>query len=173
MEVVKPFDPLLGLKTMLCYEDFGDRYEMATFGAERYSLWVKKSMDYYENRFFIKENGIFDMKVLPKIIVEVFTTNGFKTQSVQTVEEAFAVEREGKLPIFPSDCFSPKSYATGKISKTKQTYSIHHFAGSWLPRYVKLEHHFWQFLGLNDPNILTSFMKVVNNASRILNNRKF
>ena len=35
------------------------------------------------------------------------------------------------MEIYPIDYFCPKSFATGRINKTDNTYSIHHFDGSW------------------------------------------
>ena len=45
-------------------------------------------------------------------------------------------------------CFGPKSYATGEIHTTNHTFLIHHFAGSWIPKYERLEKKIWLFLGL-------------------------
>lgn len=33
--------------------------------------------------------------------------------------------------LYPKDYFCPKSYADGKIYKTRNTHTIHHFSGSW------------------------------------------
>ena len=33
--------------------------------------------------------------------------------------------------LYPHDVFCPKSHATGIISITEQTVTIHHFSGSW------------------------------------------
>jgi len=38
------------------------------------------------------------------------------------------------VELLPGACFSPKSWRTGKVHRTAQTYAIHHFAGSWLSR---------------------------------------
>ena len=53
VEVVRPFDSLLGLKTMLCWQKGCDGLEVATFGAEKGSKWVNECLDYYQNREFI------------------------------------------------------------------------------------------------------------------------
>ena len=50
--------------------------------------------------------------------------------------------------VLPYDYFSPKSYVTGKIEKTNNTYSIHHFAGTWLPWYCRMEKKICSILGL-------------------------
>jgi len=168
VEVLRTFDPLLGLRTMMCYEDFGDRYEMATFGVEKESAWVKQALAYYDNRPFVREDGSCDMKVVPKIVVEVFEQQGIEIRNVNSLEQAMEAEKADYIPVFSSDYFSPKSYATGKVTTTAQTFSIHHFAGSWLPDYVKWEHAFWNFLGLNDPNILMRVVKMKKKLKALL-----
>jgi hypothetical protein len=41
------------------------------------------------------------------------------------------VFRDNPLEIFPMDYFSPKNTRTLALEMTKNTYSIHHFNGSW------------------------------------------
>ena len=149
VEVVKPFDPFLQLDTMLCFENSKDgRLEVAAFGAEKNADWIKNCLDYYENKHFVKENGNFDTKVLPAIIRDCLLNNNYELTPVETVDQAEMCKRLNTLPVFPCDFFSPKSYATGVIEKTERTYSIHHFAGTWLPWYCRLEKKICSVLGV-------------------------
>lgn len=148
VEVVKTFDSFLHLKTMLCYENSADsRLEVAAFGVEKGSLWVKRCLEYYENRCFKKADGSFDTKVLPLIIRDCLRKNAYVLNSVETIRQAEACSGNA-IPVFPFDFFSPKSYVTGKIEKTERTCSIHHFAGTWLPWYCRLEKKICSALGL-------------------------
>ena len=47
--------------------------------------------------------------------------------------------------VFPPDYFSPKNYGTKQVTITGNTYSIHHFDGSWLTPSIK-EVGFWKYL---------------------------
>ena len=60
-----------------------------------------------------------------------------------------------KPTIFAQDFFSAKDYKTGKINRTKNTVSIHHFNASWVttPKVVRLEEKLWKFLHLPNFNI--------------------
>lgn len=148
VEVLKSFDDFLGLDTMLCYENSKDnRLEVAAFGAEKGAPWIKKCLDYYENRHFVNSDGHFDTKVLPAIIRDCLLSGGYILSCVDSVEQA-KKHKGANIPVFPCDYFSPKSYATGMIEKTERTYSIHHFAGSWLPWYCKLEKKICSILGI-------------------------
>lgn len=141
VEVLKPFDELLNLKTMICYENSNDkRLEVAAFGVEKHSAWIKACIDYYENRHFVKKDASLDTKVLPLIIRDVLTEYNYKLNPVNDPIAAFNSELcEKNIPVFPYFFFSPKSYSDGRIYKNRDTYAIHHFSGSWKPWYSRLE----------------------------------
>lgn len=154
VEVLKSFDALLSMDTMICFENSKDqRLEVAAFGVEKNSEWVHTCLSYYHNKSFIKEDGSFDTKVLPIIIRNCLVQNGFILESVKRIDEAMMCGSH-KIPVFPYYYFSPKSYATGKIECKEDTYCIHHFAGSWQPWFITVENKFWNRLGLFNPHIL-------------------
>lgn len=150
VEVLRPFDDLLDLKTMICFENSGDRrLEVAAFGVERHSPWVKACLDYYEGRHFVMADNGFDTKVLPIVIRDVLAERGYSLCAVDGKEAAFGVELTGRgIPVFPYTFFSPKSYSDGRIYRNKNTYSVHHFSGSWKPWYSRMEMRLCKMLGL-------------------------
>ena len=155
VEVLKSFDPLLELKSFMCWQNEMPGLEVAAMGSEKGAPWIKMCLDRYENRSFVKENGTFDMKVLPCVVEDVLRENAVSLPSVNSIIDAKEKEKNG-LPVFPFDFFSPKSYKTGKISITQNTYCVHHFAGSWYvaPAYVVLESKLWNFFGMKNLNVL-------------------
>lgn len=59
----------------------------------------------------------------PKLRTKVLKTHGLKLNgSFQNVED---------VAVYPTDYFCPLDYRTGKTVITPNTYSIHHFDGSW------------------------------------------
>jgi len=90
---------------------------------------MKKLLDYYQNRSFIKEDGKFDIRPLPMIFDE-------------TANQIFSYKRNGKfqiindqgISIYPFDFFSPKNVYLNKFKRTVNTVAIHHFDGSWIER---------------------------------------
>ncbi|MCQ2082678.1 MAG: glycosyl transferase [Lachnospiraceae bacterium] len=119
VEVLKPFDDLLDRSYFFGREHTPDRIdashivEAATFGAEPRLPLIKKCLDYYEGRNFrISENAV-DTTVLPHIMANVFA-------------------KENVLKdLLPMDYFSPKNTRTQIVEATANTYSVHHFNGSW------------------------------------------
>lgn len=149
VEVLKPFDFFLQYNTMLCFENSKDsRLEVAAFGAEKGAEWIGACLDYYENRHFVNADGSFNTKVLPAVIRDCLKESGFVINPI-TSPDYIKNYSNKKIPVLPYDYFSPKSYATGKIEKTENTYSVHHFAGTWLPWYCRLEKKVCSMLGIS------------------------
>ena len=146
VEVLRSYDEFLQLDTMLCYENSGKgKLEVAAFGVKEKSEWVGKCLDYYKNRSFIKSDGSYDMKVLPYVIRDCLYESEFGLVNVNSITDALSVGNKS-IPVFPFDFFSPKSYDTGKIEQTFNTYSIHHFAGTWVSKSDKLHLVLWRLI---------------------------
>lgn len=117
VEVLKPFDDLLNRKYFFGCEHTPDRIEnqnsieAATFGAEKDLPFLKKVMEYYERHDFIDDDGYMDTTTLPTVLARKL--------------------KGANLEILPMDFFSPKNTRTLELQITKNTYSVHHFNGSW------------------------------------------
>lgn len=166
VEVVKSFNPFLNLHTMIGYENSkGGGLEVAAFGVEKHSEWVKTCLDYYNTRDFVNENGSFNVQALPGVIRRCLERNGFKLCDVADLQEVQLRTTNSEIPVFPYEFFSPKNHVNGKVYKTKKTYCIHHFAGSWLPWYFRVEQKFWKSLGLRDMRIIIRIVNLVKHGS--------
>ena len=122
VEVVKSFNPLLNNSCILGKED-SNAIEAGVFGAEKNAVWIKECLDYYEDRCFIRPDGSFDIKPLPLIMYDILYDSYIKN---------------GTLSIFEPVFLTAKSSAKGKIYATRDTYTIHHFAGSWVSKSRKI-----------------------------------
>lgn len=162
VEVLKTFTPLLQLKSMLGWQHGeGNGLEVAAFGVEKHSPWVKLCLDYYANRPFVLPDGSLNiLKPLPLQVEQILLDNGYKLCPVASLDEALHMDEDRKmLPVFPATYFSPKSFDDGRIRRDKHTYSIHHFASGWLPFYTRWEIKFWHSLGLPNQNVLKKIGK--------------
>ncbi|MDR2097380.1 MAG: glycosyl transferase, partial [Spirochaetaceae bacterium] len=108
IEAVKPFGDLLNRSIMLGYEDKEYEIEAGCFGAEKGHPFIKKCLDFYQEREF---SGPI---ILPAVMQD-------------TLKIFFSGEN---YDILPFDYLSAKSHVTGKIKKTKNTRTIHHYTGS-------------------------------------------
>lgn len=151
VEILKSFDDLLNRREILGYESGSGKPEVAAFGTEKGCEWLKPCLDYYKDRHFIKKDGSYDNKTLPKIVFDIIREHGY---AFYPCEDIYCIAPNNCIAILPSDFFSPKSYKTGKIQKTANTYSIHHFSGSWVPLNERIEHRFWHFLGIKPHRVM-------------------
>lgn len=161
VEIKKPFDDLLKLPVVLCWQKDIGGLEVAAFGAPKGSSIIKECLDRYENRQFVKENGELDTNVLPNIVENTLKDKGYIFIDVKSIDEALTIDTPYHIPVFPCDFFSPKSYKTGKIEISNNTYCIHHFSGSWKKGYEKMEHHFWSMLGMKNYCIINRTIKLL------------
>lgn len=117
VEVLKPFDDLLGQQYFFGREHTPDlienqhSIEAATMGAEKGAPFLKNVMSFYENHNFINDNGSLNTTTLPTILAQKLDNE--------------------EISVLPMEYFSPKNTRTLELQITKNTYSIHHFNGSW------------------------------------------
>jgi mannosyltransferase OCH1-like enzyme len=143
VEVIKPLTRFLTDPAFTCFQPpnhiYPDQIVIQTgmIGAEKGNLWIKKMLDYYENKKFLDKNGIPGLTANPFPLTDITMKEfGLKLdQSFQTLMNS--------VVIYPQEYFCPINWKDRKIKKTKNTYAIHHFLGSWISdeassKYVKL-----------------------------------
>jgi len=144
VEVLKDFSSLLSLDYVFCLENaHGDFIEAATFGAEKGNPFLLKCMDMYHGRHFILEDGSYDYAfMIPKVMKQTLE-NFILIDDTREFKSANTV-----MQVFPACYFSPKNCDTSKFDKlTEDTYSIHHFRGSWFPIKMRINRFVWKHLG--------------------------
>ena len=113
VEVIKSFNDLLRNDYILGYEA-AKGLEAGVFPKK--APWVKEVLEYYTSKEFALPNGLYNDTPLPIIMDEVLNADYITNKKI--------------VPL-PTDFLTAKSYKTGKITITPNTYTIHHFAGSW------------------------------------------
>lgn len=122
VEVVKSLKPFLTHKAFTGGEDVNSCVT-GTMGAEKNHPWIKKLLEYYDDKSFLQDGGsIPNTKIITDITKEMY---GFETSLTYR-------NFNNELHVYPFEYFCAKDYKTGKIKKTENTYTIHHFNGSWL-----------------------------------------
>ena len=142
MDVIakKSLNPFLELSTVMCWQNGeGTGLEVAAFGVQKHSAWIKSCLDYYEGRHFIDKDGNMQLKVLPNVIEDHLHDQGFQLVNVDSVEAAQSL-KEGEIPVFPCQFFSPKNWENGIVESDSRTVLIHDFAGSWLTKEEQRKH---------------------------------
>ena len=124
VEVLKPIDRFL---THHAFSGFEDEHNVPTgiMASEKGGKWAKDNLEYYTDRHFLFSDGKYDLTTNVTIITNYMLPLGLKQNNTYQ-------DFSNLITFYPKDYFCPKSYEDGKIYLTKNSYTIHHFAGSWV-----------------------------------------
>ncbi len=153
VEVLKSYNPLLHLNMMVGFDHMENRLEAATWGAEKGNTCIKILLDSYDGKDFIKPDGTFDMVAMPEVITDCLQRNGYTFCPVGSIEEADKIVDEKVISVFPRVWFCPQNWYDYKVNITRDTFSIHHYKGAWLPEDVKREREVLRKLGPYLPRV--------------------
>lgn len=127
VEVVKNLDPLRIYNAVSGYES-KTRIPTGTMAACRDNEWIGMLLEDYEHRHFVKKDGQYDLTTNVKIITKL-------------TAQKYNLDLNGKKTVFgdnmillPFEYLCAKSWKNGKIIKTEDTFTIHHFNGTWLSK---------------------------------------
>ncbi len=164
VEVVKPFDDLLHRPYFVGAEGDGI-IEAGVFGAQKHTSWLKPCLEYYTGKSFIKADGSLDTWTLPRIMMQqISTQRDFKEVLPNQISPENQETDQDTLYMFPKDFFCAKNHGTGVIEKTQNTYSVHHFAMSWIPKnhtfLPNLKRKLMGVLGVNTVNTIIKVLRL-------------
>ena len=125
VELLKPFDS--DMLRNICFSGFENKRNIAPgliFAGVKGCHIAKELMDFYADYNFIQKNGDLNLTASPKIFTNMLIKYGLKRNN--TYQEL------GMFTSYPTEYFCPMSLKSRMINVTKNTYCIHHYAGSWL-----------------------------------------
>ena len=124
VQVVRSFDPLLAEQGFAGFEDEEHIALGLGFGAVAGNPMIAKQMQVYDGLKFRNEDGSLNRTPSPHYSTEVLKALGLKPNDG-------TVQRIDGFSCYPPEYFCPKSFQTGMLKLTKNTYSIHQFDASW------------------------------------------
>lgn len=93
----------------------------------------KDILNAYHELHFELSPGVYNFKTVVQYTSEILLRRGLKPKpGIMEIDGVF---------IYPTEYFSPKSWETGEIRLTANTYTIHHFAASWHSRRERI--YYW------------------------------
>lgn len=150
VEVLKNLDVFLENKAFSGFER-EEAIPTGIMACEKDFPLFKELLYDYNNRTFIKQNGDMDLTTNVTSITNICLNHGLKLNNQKQTIKGFT--------LYPKDIFCPKSYETGKIECTENTYTIHHFSGSWHTekekKFEEFERKFLNNHGQKKTDILT------------------
>ncbi|WP_339837906.1 glycosyltransferase [uncultured Flavobacterium sp.] len=125
VEVIKSLDDLLNQTAFSGFEN-DDFVPTGIMASVKGSSWSTELLEYYHNKPFVNQDGTLETTSNTFIITQIMKEKGFvMNNTIQKID--------GYVSFYTNDYFCPKSYKTGLIELTPNTYCIHHFAKSWIP----------------------------------------
>lgn len=122
VEVVKPLDDILKYEAVSGFQS-DNQIPTGLMACEKGQLLFEEFLHDYDNIHFTLPDGKYDLTTNVTKIKKICLKYGFvHNNSEQTVRG---------FKLFPSDYFCAKDVETRKITITDNTYTIHHFDGSW------------------------------------------
>lgn len=109
--------------------------------AEQGNVIFKKILEGYIDARFLKEDGKFSTEAIIERTTLVLAAHGLMNKNeIQCIEGIY---------IYPKEYFCPITYRNNKLFITDNTYSIHHFAETWVSPYRRIRRKITCFLGEN------------------------
>lgn len=124
VEVVRPLDEFLHHTAFSGFENESD-IPTGIMASEKGSKWAKNNLDYYSERHFIRKDGSLDMTTNVETITNLMLPYGLKQNNTYQ-------DFKDYVTFYPNDYFCPINTTTGKLNRTCNTATIHHFSGSWV-----------------------------------------
>lgn len=122
VEVIKPLDEFL-------FEDAFSGFESEQYvptgimAGIAHQPAVEDLLKEYDTRHFIDEDGNMLLNTNVEYITDYFVSKGLVLNNCKQTINGFT--------LYPNDYFCPKNSRTLAIEVTDNSYTIHHFAGSW------------------------------------------
>lgn len=138
VQIIRSFDSLLDKGGFAGFEDDEHIALGLGFGAEPKNQIIAKQMEVYENLQFINADGTLNRTPSP-----TYSTNVMKEFGI--VANTGVPQCVDNFWCYPPEYFCPKSFKTGMMKLTKNTYSIHQFDASWYSdEEQKMKQKYWR-----------------------------
>ncbi len=123
VEVIKPMDDILANGAFMGLESAGNIASGLGIAAGSEETIFKEILKSYEGEKFVNKDGTLNLKTVVVRVSDIFRKHGFTNE--------VTIQRCAGITIYPMEYFCPKSIKTGLIKLTDNSYTIHHYDGSW------------------------------------------
>lgn len=138
VEVIRRIDDLLKNEAFIGFENNENVNTGQVVGAEKENKIIKAMLDEYFNITNNDYKISFNPFGCPKLNTNALLKNGLELNGKYQ-------ELDG-ITVYPADYFNPLDSLTGKVNKTKNTYSIHWYSMSWLDNKTKVRSKITKFI---------------------------
>lgn len=130
VEVIRPMDDIVARGAFMgieqSVESTGVNPGLGLAAEEGMEIY-KTILDYYATLHFVDEQGVQFPGTVVKHTTDVLSRYGFVAED--------RVQEVAGVTIYPNDWFNPLDDATGRLTVTDNTRSIHHYSKTWIDNY--------------------------------------
>ena len=131
VEVLKSFEPLMQDVAFIGLEESRAHLPgTCVMACEPHCKWVKDMLALYDGIEFVKPDGSLDLTTNVQRMGQAMCAAGLNQPREEKPWKREQYISQWGLRVYTHDYFSPIT-STRVMRKTKNTYSIHHFMGSW------------------------------------------
>lgn len=146
VEVVRPFDDIVAHGPFMgCEQDASSGAKQPSvapglgLGANPGLGLYKEILDLYGGLHFCQADGTLNLKTVVQYTTELLCQHGLQNKA--------EMQEVAGVWVYPKEYFNPTDMGDLKVCITSNTYSIHHYAGSWLPTKEKRKKRVIKLLG--------------------------
>lgn len=162
VEVIKPFDDILKYGAFIGLESCEDgKYAPALglgFACPPGLEVYQELLESYENDDFITASGKQNLSTIVIRTANILKKYGFvEKDEIQSIKN---------IIIYPTEYFCPKDFASGRLTITRKTHSIHWYDASWQPKSSRIFYSTLRHLPFPIRSCLKSFLKFLKGNNR-------
>lgn len=161
VEVIKPFDDIVAKGPFMGCE-IDPKGSVGIAVAPGLGLGVnpglglyKEILEYYANRHYY-----VDGEIVENVTVVTHTTRVLQKNGLQNIP---GIQQVAGVTIYPMCYFNPFEDATGRLTITPETHSIHWFSKTWLnmsPLRIKFSRFVHRVIGIETPGRILKALKI-------------
>ena len=130
VEVVRDILPLLDDEGFIGFENDQFVNSGQVMAAVPHQPVVQAMIEEYKKLHFTNADGTMNAVGCPHLNSDVMERFGLVRSGQEQVVAG--------IHVYPADWFNPLDSVTGRLNKTENTYSIHWYSMSWLPKSIQL-----------------------------------
>lgn len=152
VEVLKSLDGFLDHKVFIgCEQE--NLIQTGLVGSVSNHSMIKKILLSYDKKKFVLDDGSLNLLPNPQVFTPILMEH-FNWEPKNTFQALI----DG-ITVYPVEYFCAKDWKTGKVIVTENTYTIHHFSGSWHTKLDKFKQKIIYILGPKGTKLLVDIKK--------------
>lgn len=124
VEVIKDMSEIIKRGSFAGIESAGALAAGLGFATRQREPILKEILESYKDEKFLNDDGSLNLKTVVTRVSDIFKQHGF-TDEVK-------IQNVAGFTIYPMEYFCPKAIHTFEVNISDNTYTIHHFDGSWV-----------------------------------------